>query len=183
MDTKFIYCDRKVAFTVIFQCNYFPNMIGTEEAPKWKVGTIISLEVYCPCAFFFFFFTEHHFMKGYSGSGGIAPRILDLGTRLRWVVSFTPRSFYPQGKSPWYALDRRLGGPQSRSGRDGEEKNSQPLRRLEPPIIQPISQRYTTELYIYKMCNKCLSLRLSPTPPPPSTILVKVYRCVFHPPC
>jgi hypothetical protein len=31
----------------------------------------------------------------------------------------------PQGKSPWYPLDRRLGGPQNRSGRDGE-KNSQP---------------------------------------------------------
>jgi hypothetical protein len=32
----------------------------------------------------------------------------------------------PQGKSPWYPLDRRLGGPQSRYGRGGEEKNSQP---------------------------------------------------------
>jgi len=29
-----------------------------------------------------------------------------------------------QGKSPWYPLDRRLGGPQSRSGRGGLEKNS-----------------------------------------------------------
>jgi hypothetical protein len=26
------------------------------------------------------------------------------------------RSLYPQGKSPQYPLDRRLGGPQSRSG-------------------------------------------------------------------
>jgi hypothetical protein len=46
------------------------------------------------------------------------------------VVSFTPRPLYPQGKSPWYSLDRRLGGPQSRSGGGGggggEEKNSQP---------------------------------------------------------
>jgi hypothetical protein len=32
----------------------------------------------------------------------------------------------PPGKEPWYPLDRRLGGPQSRSGRGGEEKNSQP---------------------------------------------------------
>jgi hypothetical protein len=39
--------------------------------------------------------------------------ILDLVTRWRWVVSFTPR----------YSLDRRLGGPQSRSGRCGEVKN------------------------------------------------------------
>jgi hypothetical protein len=56
----------------------------------------------------------------------------DLGTRCRWVVSFTPRLFYPQGKSPWYPLDRRLGGPQSRSGRGCEEKNSQPLRESNP---------------------------------------------------
>jgi hypothetical protein len=33
------------------------------------------------------------------------------------VVSFTPGPLYPQGKSPSYPLDRRLGGPQSRSGR------------------------------------------------------------------
>jgi len=29
------------------------------------------------------------------------------------VVSFTSRPMYPQGKSPWYTLDRRLGGPQN----------------------------------------------------------------------
>jgi hypothetical protein len=38
-----------------------------------------------------------------------------------------------------------LGGPQSQSGRGGEEKNSQPLPGLEPPIIQPATQPYTTE--------------------------------------
>jgi len=31
---------------------------------------------------------------------------------------------YTQGKSPWYPLDRRLGGPQTQSGSGGEEKNS-----------------------------------------------------------
>jgi hypothetical protein len=36
-----------------------------------------------------------------------------------------------QWKSPLYPLDRRLGGPQSRSGR-GEEKNSQPSPGIEP---------------------------------------------------
>jgi hypothetical protein len=81
-------------------------------------------------------------MEAYWGIGGIAPRILDLGTR--W--SFMHRPFYPQGKGPWYPLDKRLGGPQSRSGLSGEEKNSQPLPELEPPTIQPIAQRYTTEL-------------------------------------
>jgi hypothetical protein len=51
----------------------------------------------------------------------------------------------PQGKSPCYPLDRRLGGPRSRSGRDSEEKNSQPLPGLEPPIIQPVVHSYNTE--------------------------------------
>jgi hypothetical protein len=61
-------------------------------------------------------------------------------------MKFTPRTFYFQGKSPWYPLDRRLDGPQIRSGRAGEEKNSQPLRGIEPPIIQPVAHRYTAEL-------------------------------------
>jgi hypothetical protein len=33
-------------------------------------------------------------LKAYLGSGGIAPRILDLLTRWRWVVSFTTRPLY-----------------------------------------------------------------------------------------
>jgi hypothetical protein len=75
--------------------------------------------------------TKHHAMKAHWGSGGIAPRILDLGTRWRWVVNFTLRPLYSQGKSPQYPLDRRLGRPQSRSGHGGEEKNSQPPPRIE----------------------------------------------------
>jgi hypothetical protein len=38
------------------------------------------------------------------------------------VVSFTARLLYPPGKSRWCPLDRRLGGPQSQSGRREEEK-------------------------------------------------------------
>jgi len=44
----------------------------------------------------------------------------------------------PQGKSPWYPMDMRLGELQSWSGCNGEKKNSYPLPGLEPPIIQPI---------------------------------------------
>jgi hypothetical protein len=85
-------------------------------------------------------------MKTDWGSGGIAPRILDLGIRWRWTISFKSRPLYPQEKSRWYPLDRRLDGPQSQSGRGGEVKNSQPLPGLEPSIIQPVGPRYTTEL-------------------------------------
>jgi hypothetical protein len=38
----------------------------------------------------------------------------------------------PPGKGPWYPMDRRLGGPQNRSGRGGEEQNSRT-----PPGIEP----------------------------------------------
>jgi hypothetical protein len=38
--------------------------------------------------------------------------------------------------NPWYPLDRRLGGPQSRSGRGGEEKNSQPSLKKELPTTE-----------------------------------------------
>jgi hypothetical protein len=79
-----------------------------------------------------FSLTEHHAMKVYWRSGFITPRILDLGTRWRWVVSFTPLPLYTQGNSPWCPLHRRLDGPQSRSGRGGEEKNSQPPSGIEP---------------------------------------------------
>jgi len=60
-------------------------------------------------------------MKTYCWNGGIYPRILNLGTRWRWVVNFRPRPLYPRVKSPRYPLDRRL-GPQSRSGLGSEVK-------------------------------------------------------------
>jgi hypothetical protein len=53
-----------------------------------------------------------------------------------------PQPLYPQGKSPWYPLDRRLGEPQSWSGHGGEEKNSQPLPGLEPLIIQNVAHKF-----------------------------------------
>jgi hypothetical protein len=75
--------------------------------------------------------TKYHAMKAYWESGGIASRIL-WPRHYMEVISFTLRPLYHQGKSPWYPLDRRLGGPQSRSRRGGEEKNSQPLPGIEP---------------------------------------------------
>jgi len=62
---------------------------------------------------------KYHALKMYRGSGGAPPRIPDLRTRWRRVVSSTPRQLYPQGKSPWYPFDRRLGGLKSRFGRSG----------------------------------------------------------------
>jgi hypothetical protein len=51
----------------------------------------------------------------------------------------------PRGKSYRYPLDRRLGGPQSRSGRCGEEKILHPTgtRIPTPLVVQPVASRYT----------------------------------------
>jgi hypothetical protein len=55
-----------------------------------------------------------------------------------------PRPLYPQGKRPWYPLDRRLGGPQGRSVRGGEKKDSQSPPGIEPyNSVQSVAQRYT----------------------------------------
>jgi hypothetical protein len=66
-----------------------------------------------------------------------------------------PGRFTPQGKSPWYPLDRRLGGPQSRSGRRGEEKIPSPRRESNPmtPIFQPVAHRlwFTVSVIIFSI--------------------------------
>jgi hypothetical protein len=74
---------------------------------------------------------------------------MEMSGQLHASAALTP------GKNPWYPLARRLGGPQSRSGCGGEEKNSQLLPGLEPPIIQPVAERYTTELsrLLINNCN------------------------------
>jgi hypothetical protein len=79
------------------------------------------------------------------GSGCIDPRFLDLGTSWRLMVSFKPRPLYPRGKSHRYPLDRRLGGPQSRSERH-EEVNILALigdSKSDPLVAQPVASRYT----------------------------------------
>jgi hypothetical protein len=78
------------------------------------------------------YFDEIWYLSETAKAVTVLHAFFDLGTIWRWVVSFTPWPLYPQGKSPWYPLDKRLGGSQNRSGRGGE-KNSQPLPGLEPP--------------------------------------------------
>jgi hypothetical protein len=61
-----------------------------------------------------------------------------------WSASF-PGRFTPGGKCPRYLLDRRLGGPQSRSGRGGEETIFLRYRdsNSNPSVVQLIAGRYT----------------------------------------
>jgi hypothetical protein len=80
-----------------------------------------------PCSFFFKLST-----RPWRRTGGVEVQLFDLGTRWMWLVGFTLRPLYPQRKSPYYPLHRRLGGPRSNTGRGSEEKNYQL-----PPGIEP----------------------------------------------
>jgi hypothetical protein len=66
-----------------------------------------------------------------------------------------PWSLYPQGKSPWYPLDRRLGRPQSQSACCGEEKYLAPAINL-TPAIQSIASCLTDSIYLYKYSKNVL---------------------------
>jgi hypothetical protein len=83
-------------------------------------------------------------MKKYWGSGGIAPRI-DLGTRRRRVVIFTPRPLYSEGKNPGTHWIGSWVGP--RAVLDAVVKKKIPILRQESntrtPIVQSVVQRYT----------------------------------------
>jgi hypothetical protein len=65
----------------------------------------------------------------------------------------------PPEKEPPYQLYRRLGGPQSQSGRHGEVKILASHRDLnsDPLVVQPIASRYTDcaipALYKYTVCT------------------------------
>jgi hypothetical protein len=48
-----------------------------------------------------------------------------------WSAS-RPGRFTPRKRAPQYPLDKKLGESQSRSGRGGEEKNSQSQPGIEP---------------------------------------------------
>jgi hypothetical protein len=74
------------------------------------------------------------------GSGCIALRILDLGTRL----------------VTWHLFYRKLGGPQSRSARDGKEKNSYLCQNSNPGHSTRSLNRYTdwaTPIPLFRWTN------------------------------
>jgi len=89
----------------------------------------------------FMYFTDlcsnkHHAIKAYWESRFIAPSI-----------------FYLDTTHPPIPLDRRVGGPQSRSGHGVEEKNSQASPGIEP--------RSTSLTYLFVNCKLHIAFRAS----------------------
>jgi hypothetical protein len=68
-------------------------------------------------------------------------------------VNFKLRPLYSRGKSHRCPLDKRLGGPQSRSGRCGEETNLLSLAGIEARPSSP---------WLYRLRNVAKSLPLHP---------------------
>jgi hypothetical protein len=72
-------------------------------------------------------------------SRGIALLFHDHSTRRGWGVSITPRPLFTPGKGP-VPIDRRLGGPQ---GRSGQVRKISPPPGFDPRTVRPIASRYT----------------------------------------
>ena len=69
--------------------------------------------------------------KAERGTKSIAPLILNLATKLRWVVSYTLRALYLWEKAP-VPIIQEVGWLQNRLGSLGEEKKCVPLSGFEP---------------------------------------------------
>jgi hypothetical protein len=78
-----------------------------------------------------------------------------------------PAALPPGERAPGTVLDRGLGGPQSRSGRRGEEKKTSPYRQSNPgrlvrsPSLYRLSYPYT---FFLKCRSKILFLSLDGIP-------------------
>jgi hypothetical protein len=53
-------------------------------------------------------------------------------------LTSSPGHITPE-KEEWYPLNRRVSGPQRRSGRFGEEENNLPLRGFEPRTLRSVA--------------------------------------------
>jgi hypothetical protein len=81
-----------------------------------------------------------HATKAYGGSRGVAPLILTLGTRRRWVVNFISRPIYARvSTGGWMGLRAGLGVLD-------KLKNSLPCQESnpEPSSLRPGQYDYTT---------------------------------------
>jgi hypothetical protein len=72
-------------------------------------------------------------------------RFLDLSISGKGVVSFRPWALYSLAKSPWYPLDRKLGGPYLAYLNELEKRKflTLPGLKLQALVVQPVVSHYT----------------------------------------
>ena len=85
--------------------------------------------------------------------GGIAPLILNLGTRWRWILY---PSHFISGKEPCYPSSM-LGGSQSQCQCFGEEKIILPLPGFEPHVVKAVTLCFS-QLHFHGSLNSLLKL-------------------------
>jgi hypothetical protein len=101
------------------------------------------------------------------------------------VVSFTLTPLYARGKIPPYSVDRKLGGPKSRSGSCGKNPFAPAGKRTPiPRLSRPYPCRYTEWAIPHQTNtnqNKARSTSISATSPLPPTIvnLIKIHFRIY----
>jgi len=100
---------------------YIHNMARPRVADGGDSLQIMKDSRVCVCLFPCL--TKYHAMKTYYRNKSTVLRI-NLDTRWRWVITFMPRPPYSRSKDPQYHMDRRMGEPDSRSGRSGKGRRS-----------------------------------------------------------
>jgi hypothetical protein len=91
---------------------------------------------------------KHHAINS-NGEWRYSFSIVHLGTRQRWMVSFTPRPLYAWWKSPPYTMEWKLYEPQCRYGRLAREKSA-----LRIPITKPLSPGFISYVSQYCILSK-----------------------------
>ena len=91
-----------------------------------------------------------HAMMANKCGGGTIPLIINLRTIRRWVADFT----HPDHLTPGYLINRKLGGPLSKSARFGR-KNILPLPGFEPRSIHSTAQSLYRLPDAHTCCTKC----------------------------
>ena len=88
----------------------------------------------------------------HTGSGGVAPSILNLNIRWRWVVYFTPPPLpttpTPEKKKQLYPLNTTLCGSKNRSERYVGQTNLLSLKGIEPILFRPDRSVVTTPTHL-----------------------------------
>jgi hypothetical protein len=98
------------------------------------------------------YLTNYHAMEAYGGTRGIAQRILNLGTRWKWVAASRPGRFAPGVRD---AGIRSIGGwVSSRAGLDAVRKKEKSRNCYISEITQRTTVKFSIQNIIWKLFDE-----------------------------